>query len=301
MAPSKQRTKQSEIHTEKRTAALNIGNRLAKVLIFQFISYPNTDPLRNAVERRGFMNRTTEHSTGQIIRFFREREGLTQEELADIIHVTKGKLAHWEDDVTIPQPTMVARLQGALRISDADMPLLLNAVKAAEDKRAQEQVALQAFADEQSAEDKRLFHRSKAIHLVLMGLGGFAAGFVLTFLIGSTKDFPWYAPFVIGLCLAGVPFGWDLIRDKSGLRIRTIYYGPDSMLIQFMADLIGFALKFIAAYVIGLIIFPVALFYHAYHAGRPGSLFKTVMRVLLILIVLVLAAILVMICCASMA
>lgn len=246
------------------------------------------------------MDRATEHSAGQAIRFFREREGLTQEELADIIHVTKGKLAHWEDDVTIPRPTMVARLQGALRISDADMPLLLNAVKAAEDKKAQEQAALQAIADEQSAEDKRLFHRSKAIHLALMGLGGFAAGFVFTFLTGSTDDFPWYAPFVIGLCLTGVPFGWDLIRDKSGLRTRTIYYGLDALLIQFMADLIGFALKFIVAYVIGLVIFPVALFYHAYSAGQPGSLYKSVMRVLLILIVLVIAAILVIIFCASM-
>ncbi len=94
------------------------------------------------------MNRAAEYSAGQIICFFREREELTQEELADIIHVTKGKLAHWEEDVTIPRPTMVARLQGALRISDKDMSLLLNAVKAAEEKRAQEQVKSQADAEE---------------------------------------------------------------------------------------------------------------------------------------------------------
>lgn len=246
------------------------------------------------------MNRTTEYSAGQVIRYFREREGLTQEELADIIHVKKGKLAHWEDDVTIPRPTMVARLQGALRISDEDLPLLQNAIKSAEEKRAQEQAELQAIVDEQNAENKRLFHKSKAISLALMGLGGFAVGFLFTFLTGSTDDFPWYAPFAIGLCLAGVPFGWDMIRDKSGLRTRTIYYGPDGMLVQFMADLIGFALKFMIAYVIGLLIFPIALLYHAYNAGQPGSLYRTVMRILLILIVLVVAAILVMICCASM-
>lgn len=246
------------------------------------------------------MNRATEYSAGQIIRFFREREGLTQEELADIIHVTKGKLAHWEDDVTIPRPTMVARLQGALRISDKDMSLLLNAVMAAEEKRVQEQAKLQAVAEEQNAEAKRLFHKTKAIHLALMGLGGFVIGFVFTFLTRSTNDFPWYAPFVIGLCLAGVPFGWDMIRDKSGIRTRTIYYGPDGMLIQFMAGLIGFAFKFMVSYVIGLVIFPIALFYHAYHASRPGSLYKTIMRVLLILSVLVIAAIHVIIYCASM-
>ena len=245
------------------------------------------------------MNRATEYSAGQIIRFFREREGLTQEELADIIHVTKGKLAHWEDDVTIPRPTMVARLQGALRISDTDMSLLLNAVKAADEKRAHEQAKLQAVSEEQSAEAKRLFHKAKAIHLALMGLGGFTIGFAFTFLIGSTDDFPWYAPFVIGLCLTGVPFGWDMIRDKSGIRTRTIYYGPDGMLIQFIAGSIGFALKFIFAYVIGLFIFPLALLYHAYNAGQSGSLFKTVMRILLVLIVILLVAILVMICYVS--
>lgn len=158
---------------------------------------------------------------------------------------------------------------------------------------------MQAISDEQSAEDKRLFYRSKAIHLALMGLGGFAVGFVFTFLTGSTDDFPWYTPFVIGLCLAGVPFGWYMIWDKSGIRIRTIYYGPDSLLIQFMVDLISFALKFIVAYVIGLVIFPVALFYLAYHAGRPGSLFKTVMRILLVLIILCIAVIFIMIYFAS--
>ena len=64
------------------------------------------------------------------------------------MHVTKGKLAHWEDDVTIPRPTMVARLIGALRISDADVPLLMNAVKAAEEVKAQEQAELQSIAIE---------------------------------------------------------------------------------------------------------------------------------------------------------
>lgn len=241
------------------------------------------------------MSKTTEYSAGQVIRFFREREGLTQEELADIIHVTKGKLAHWEDDVTIPRPTMVARLQGALRISDTDMPLLLNAVNAAEEKKAQEQAELQAIADAQSAEEKRLFHRAKAIRLAFMGLGGFAAGFIFTFLTDITDDFPWYGPFVIGICLAGVPFGWDLIRDRSQLRTRTIYYGPDGMLIQFMVGLIGFALKFMISYVIGLFIFPATLFYHAYNACQPGTLYKTVMRIFLAIIIFTFAAILIMI------
>lgn len=245
------------------------------------------------------MNNTKELTLGQIIRFYREREGLTQEELAEIIHVTKGKLAHWEDDVTIPRPTMVARLIGALRISDADTPLLMNAVKAAEEVKAQEQAELQAIANEQNAENERLQHKSKAIKLSLMGLLGFAAGFIFVFLTGSHNDFPWYAPIVIGLCVAGVPFGWDMIRDKSGFRTRTVYYGPDSLLIQFMADLIGFILKFLVAYIVGLIVFPIVLLYHAYKAGRKGSLYKKIMCLALVLIVLIIGIFILVIAVAS--
>lgn len=58
------------------------------------------------------------YTLGQLIRSYREKKGLTQEELADIIHVTKGKLTHWENDETIPRPTMVARLIGAWINSD---------------------------------------------------------------------------------------------------------------------------------------------------------------------------------------
>ena len=245
------------------------------------------------------MKNIKEITVGQLIQFYREREGLTQEELAEIIHVTKGKLAHWEDDVTIPRSTMVARLIGALRISDTDAPLLMDAVKAAEEVKAQEQAELQMIADEQNAESERLQHKSKAIKLSLMGLLGFAAGFIFVFLTGSHSDFPWYAPIVIGLCVAGVPYGWDMIRDKSGFRTRTIYYGPDSLLIQFMADLIGFILKFIVAYIVGLVIFPIKLLYHAYKAGKKGSLYKKIMCILFVIAALFIGVIAICIAVAS--
>ena len=232
------------------------------------------------------MNRIKEYTAGQLIRFYREREGLTQEELAEIIHITKGKLAHWEDDVTIPRPTMVARLVGALRISDEDAPLLMNAVKAAEEVKAQEQAELQAIANEQNAESERLLHKSKAIKLSLMGLIGFAIGFVFVFIADSNRDFPWYAPFVIGLFMAGIPYGWNLIRDKSDYRTETYYYGQDGLLIQFMVGLIGFALKLFAALMLGFFVFPIALLYHAYKAGRKGSLYKRIMCVALVLVAL---------------
>lgn len=237
------------------------------------------------------MKNVQEITVGQLIRFYREREGLSQEELAEIIHVTKGKLAHWEDDVTIPRPTMVARLIGALRISDADVPLLMNAVKAAEEVKAQEQAELQTIADEQNVENQRLQHKSKAIKLSLMGLLGFVIGFVFVFIADSNRDFPWYAPFIIGLFMAGIPYGWDLIRDKSGYRTETYYYGPDGLLIQFMVGLIGFALKLFASLMLGFFVFPIALLYHAYKAGRKGSLYKKLMLLVLTLVALFIGAI----------
>lgn len=246
------------------------------------------------------MNKTKEYTVGQIIRFYREREGLTQEELAEIIHVTKGKLAHWEDDVTIPRPTMVARLIGALRISDAEAPLLMNAVQAAEETKAQEQAALQAIADEQNAESERLQHKSKAIKLSLIGLLGFAAGFIFVFITGSHSDFPWYAPIVIGLCVAGIPFGWSILTDKSEREAGYSYYpDPDIQRTNLLIMLAFYLLKFIGAYLIGLVAFPIVLLYHAYKAGRKGSLYKKMMCIVLIFIALFIGIIVFCIAAAS--
>lgn len=57
-----------------------------------------------------------DQSVGEIIRKYREEAGLTQEDLAEIIHVTKGKVTHWENNETIPRASMVGRLIGALDI-----------------------------------------------------------------------------------------------------------------------------------------------------------------------------------------
>ena len=132
-----------------------------------------------------------------------------------------------------------------------------------------------------------------------MGLLGFAIGYIFVFITGSHKDFPWYGPFVIGLFMAGIPFGWDLIRDKSGYRTETYHYGPDGLLIQFMVGLIGFALKLTVSLLIGFFVFPVKLLYHAYKAGRKGSLYKKIMCVVMVLVTLFIGIIAFLIASAS--
>lgn len=221
---------------------------------------------------------------GQVISSKRKSEGLSQDELAEILHVTKGKLAHWESDETIPRQSMVGRLMGALRMSDAEASVLLDAVENAKRQKAQAEMAEQAIIDEQNAETLRLYHSGKALTLLGFGVAGFIGGCLFFFVTGSHNDFPWYGPFIIGSLTAGIPFGWDLIRDKSGIRTRTYYYGRDAFLIQFMTGMLSFILKFTIAYIIGITVFPVALLYHAYKAGRKGTVFKKLMCAALVLV-----------------
>lgn len=225
-------------------------------------------------------------TTGQIIRTYREQESLTQEELAEIIHVTKGKLSHWENDETIPRPMMVARLIGALRLSEDQAAVLKQAVDDSQRQKAQEQAAAQIIIDEQIAEEERLEHRRKALKYLWMGFGGFAAGCLISLMTGSCKDNPWYFTPVIGVLVMGIPFGWSILTDKSEAYQEEPYYHPNEQGFYLIIKLFFFALKFIGAYLIGTATFPVILLYHAYKAGKKGSLYRKGMCVLFALAVL---------------
>ena len=232
------------------------------------------------------------YTAGELIRQFREAEGLSQQELADIIHVSQAKLAHWEENATIPRPTMVARLTGALRLSNDKADRLVKAVDAAQAIRAQENVAAQAVINKQNDEIERLRHKRKALALLGSGLLGFAGGCLFTFLTGSYKDV-WYFPLAIGALTAGIPFGWGLIsKPKEPYEVKYYYTDP---IIDIIATVVKFLLKFMLAYFIGVFAFPFALFYHAYKAGRKGSLYRTIMFIVFVAVSLFVGIILVII------
>lgn len=231
------------------------------------------------------------YTAGQIIRFYREKEGLTQEDLAEIIHVTKGKLSHWENDETIPRPTMVARLIGALRIPEDDALFLVNAVDNATVRKIQEQAEIQASIDAKNEEDERFKHKHKAIRLLLLGAGGFIIGGLIVFLTGAYRENPWYFTIVIGLLVAGIPFGWSVLTDKSEAQYKDAYYDLNNWLFNLIIKLFILLLKFIGAYLIGIFAFPVVLFYHAYKAGRKGSVYRKAMCIALVLTILVISTI----------
>ena len=236
------------------------------------------------------------YTAGELIRQFRESEGLSQQELADIIHVSQPKLAHWEEGSTIPKPTMVARLTGALRLSDENADRLLKAVDAAQAVRAQEKATAQAVINEQNEENERLRHKRKVLILLGFGVLGFIGGCIVVFATGSYVDTVWYFPILIGIAVAGIPYGWNLLTDKTDAYYKDLYSPyPDVQRENMIIKLVFTVLKFIGAYLIGIIVFPIVLFYHAYKAGRKGSIYRTIMFVVFVAVCLLVGSVFVVI------
>ena len=228
-----------------------------------------------------------EKSSGQIIQYYREQRSLTREELAQLLSVTPGKLSHWEDDITVPRPGMTARLVEILGIPQIDAQILLSAFETDKQKRLQIQADQQASLDAEQAEADRLAHKEKAVHLLIMGIIGFAAGFLFCFATGAYKDFPWYGPLAIGWATSGIPFGWKMISAEPKPYSPVEYYS----LFDIFLKLLFFLFKFICAYLIGLFIYPVVLFYHIYKGCTKGSGWQKLMLALLSIIILFLVVV----------
>lgn len=55
------------------------------------------------------------------IAMVRESRGLTQQVLADMLKVSRGQVARWEVDVSLPPPRVVGRIAQALRCRPRDL------------------------------------------------------------------------------------------------------------------------------------------------------------------------------------
>jgi len=226
-----------------------------------------------------------EHRTsGQLIQFFRERSGFSKEVLAEVIQVSTTKLSHWESDETAPRPSAVEKLVGALGLSSAEAFQLETAVSALKAAKKKEEAEAQAVIDAERAEAQRLIYKEKALRLFLLGVIGFIGGFIFAALRGGLQSV-WYFPFVIGAAFAGVPYGWSLITSKDEEPIKEVYTAdPEQDRTNFLIKIGFYLLKFIAACAIGILGYPIVLLYHAYKAGKKGSLFKALMLVALIVV-----------------
>lgn len=128
-----------------------------------------------------------------------------------------------------------------------------------------------------------MLHQDKAIKLLLMGLGGFACGIIFGIAVGDHRDF-WFTTLLLGYCLSGVPFGWNVLyKDPKAMYSDYPYSETYIIHTNIVVQIIVWVLKFLGAFIVGFLAYPIVLLYHAYKAGRKGSAYRIIMGVLFLL------------------
>ena len=157
---------------------------------------------------------------GNIICEHRKQKGLTQKALAEQLNVTDKAVSKWERDIARPDINTVPKLA---EILDIPVEILINIPIStkAEDKNTtapvsgQENIPVESPTDNISkARNKECeMHKCKAKRLLIKGLLGFAAGFLLVLFVtlNGNDTFGFAQALGAGLFLAGVPYGWELL------------------------------------------------------------------------------------------
>ena len=84
------------------------------------------------------------YEIGSRIRRYRKENGLTQEQLADKINVTKNRVSNWEQGINRPDADILADICRALNVSPSN---LLGVYLSSDDLNERERRAIQAYRD----------------------------------------------------------------------------------------------------------------------------------------------------------
>ena len=84
------------------------------------------------------------YEIGSRIRRYRKENGLTQEQLADKINVTKNRVSNWEQGINRPDADILAAICRALNVSPSN---LLGVYLSSDDLNERERRVIQAYRD----------------------------------------------------------------------------------------------------------------------------------------------------------
>lgn len=196
-------------------------------------------------------------SIGKLIQTLRKEKGLTQKQLADMFNITDKAVSKWERDVACPDTTTLPKLADILGVT---VEALLNA------KTAQAPVENEVKTANDSNPDAELY-KGRLKHHLIKGLPGFAVGFLFflvtffMFVTPSSKGgitlesslITIAVAFIAGLACAGIPYGWGLINT---------FLGQWTIFGNIIVVIVLFLLKFVIAYGIGLVAYPIVLIYN---------------------------------------
>ena len=82
------------------------------------------------------------YEIGSRIRMYRKESGLTQEQLADKINVTKSRVSNWEQGINRPDADIIGGICRALNVSPSN---LLDVHLSADDLSDRERKVIQAY------------------------------------------------------------------------------------------------------------------------------------------------------------
>lgn len=82
------------------------------------------------------------YEIGNRIRKYREEKGLNQKQLAELIHVSNGRISNWEQGINRPDADILAEL---CRVLDVSPSLLLGVTLSSEELNDDERNVIRAY------------------------------------------------------------------------------------------------------------------------------------------------------------
>ena len=106
---------------------------------------------------------------GERLKMFRKRKGISQEELADRLHVARQTVSKWENGTSVPDAIMLVKISEQLDVSVSE--LLGAHVENKEDT--------DTISDKLASINENLAIRNRRIHIIIKAVIGFVLAVII--------------------------------------------------------------------------------------------------------------------------